>query len=323
MTNHESHEKHTRTNLIVASVLVVVALGVGVVLQLRADRLGVLTERRVRIPKDFLLEDVHTNLHHDLTTATKKISESTLWKEFVAEAIEAIHDDVTTLNLAINGIEVCPGQFPDRPSILRAIEDCVQILGFSDEGDDGATPERPRVYIVNKAGLNAYTTNISEPVVVLHSEMLRRFETEAELRFIIGHEMGHILCQHVLQQSLARLATASLGPIGLDKVLIFPVLEWVRGAEHACDRVGLVCCQDLEVAEQALIRLATGMELESSGRIDVDIYLQQVEAIDPSEFARLWELMRGSIRTHPTIPQRVDSLRSFASHDDYLHLWED
>jgi Zn-dependent protease with chaperone function len=60
---------------------------------------------------------------------------------------------------------------------------------------------------------NAYTTGFTHPVVVVTSGLLEIVDDE-ELQFILGHELGHVKCGHVLYMTMAEYLRELLEAIG-------------------------------------------------------------------------------------------------------------
>lgn len=88
-------------------------------------------------------------------------------------------------------------------------EDCVGIL------DAKVSPE---MFVLQSPEVNAFTIGMDTPFVVLTTGMIELMDTE-ELRFVIGHELGHALSGHAVYRTmllhLLRLSS-SLGwmPVG-------------------------------------------------------------------------------------------------------------
>jgi len=140
--------------------------------------------------------------------------------------------------------------------------------------------------------------------------------SEQELYFIIGHEMGHIKCTHVKWQMMLHLGQ-SMMPELLAKVFLLPLRKWSRECEGSCDNAGLLCCQDLGVAERALMRLHLGLADSVIGHIDVDAFLEQRESEEFSTYAEASILLNQFFRTHPFTANRIRQLRAYASSKQY------
>ena len=96
-----------------------------------------------------------------------------------------------------SAVRVSPAHFPGLYDMYRGV---VERLGVHPV---------PPLY-VRGGPLNAWTTGVEEPFIVLTSAMVN-ITTPAELEYVIGHELGHIRCQHVLYNTLANnLAMAGL-----------------------------------------------------------------------------------------------------------------
>src|SRR6478609_10021080 len=70
--------------------------------------------------------------------------------------------------------------------------------------DVGATldaTELPELYVSANPFLNASTIGMNKPTIVVNSALVDLLDEE-ELRFVIGHELGHALSGHALYQSL-------------------------------------------------------------------------------------------------------------------------
>jgi Zn-dependent protease with chaperone function len=149
-----------------------------------------------------------------------------------------------------SAVRVGPRQF----SSLHAIKD--EAVGILDLDD------APELYVRNIGGANAFTMGISRPFIVVTAGLLDLMD-ENELRFVIGHELGHVLSGHALYHTLAHiLASGVLGAfpaVGVAADGIEAGLrEWGRKSELSCDRAGLLVAQDSTAAIAALMKLASG-----------------------------------------------------------------
>jgi Zn-dependent protease with chaperone function len=105
--------------------------------------------------------------------------------------------------------------------------------------------------------INAFTVGSENPIVVLNTKTVECL-TEAELRFILGHEVGHIKSQHSLYHWIARFILPYIGDtlgkatFGIGKIFTAPLqlalLSWSRKSELTADRAGLLACQNRTAA---------------------------------------------------------------------------
>lgn len=211
----------------------------------------------------------------------------------------------------MESIAVSPHQYT---TIYAVGEDCAHTLGIG----------VPQIFIEKNSKSDAYTfaTDDIAPTIVLSSEIVESFTLE-ELKFVIGHECGHIHNLHGIYNTVIEIMANGLAEGILQAVPTQGVLNWAvqggltiffkrwsRCAEITCDRAGLICCGDLKTAEQALIKLITG------GRnINIDEYLKQLKK-NPSPLVQSIEFWQ----THPLIPKRINALRLFAE-CNVFHSW--
>jgi Zn-dependent protease with chaperone function len=129
-----------------------------------------------------------------------------------------------------------------------------------------------------------------------------------ELSFVLGHEMGHIQNQHVVYMTLLRMLTQGLGLFTRWAVrpAELALSAWSRSAEVTCDRAGLLCCGDLQVATRALVKIACGSR-QLYEQLNLDSYLSQLRD-GRDGIGRFGELLA----SHPYIPKRVQALHVFA-----------
>lgn len=270
----------------------------------------------IRFPREVMLQDFQCPVDKEsvgkLEELYERLDASTgkIMSLFEKEVYKPIWDDTQTIYYAVEAVEINDKQFPDRKNLNLIINECAQILGI----------KRPRVYIEDRPGLGAFTTNVNDPFIVIHSSLLRRHISDAELRFIIGHEMGHIKCHHVKWNIMFDLITTSL-PEKAKGLLSLGVLELARKAEMSADNAGIICCQDIKVAEKALMRLLLNIEDDSIGKVDVNAFLEQKESTDISSYSEIMLFLKQLERTHPFIKDRIRQLREYEKSPRYQKLW--
>src|ERR1700744_2176720 len=100
---------------------------------------------------------------------------------------------------------------------------------------------------------------MAEPFIVLHTALVDLLDAE-ELRFVVGHEVGHAMSGHCTYHTIARhlvvlgamAANVPLGGIGV-QMLLAALGEGSRKSELSSDRAGLRCGQNHEAALHALM----------------------------------------------------------------------
>lgn len=147
--------------------------------------------------------------------------------------------------------------------------------------------------------------------LLFSSALFEAFDPD-ELRFVVGHELGHHLFEHLALpvQELLGGEDAVSGPLALE------IYSWSRFAEVSADRAGLYCAGRLEVATSSLFKLASGLHRPGSVRVDVDELLSQASDMQLEDAAD----PRGDERsdwfaTHPFSPLRLKAAQLFAASD--------
>jgi len=171
-----------------------------------------------------------------------------------------------------------------------------------------------RVFIAPSDTLNAYTFGLSSPqVVVLHSPLLQVMD-EDELRFILGHELGHVRLGHTRLNSLIGGMAGIPSPFLASALLAMAFLWWNRACEYSADRAGLLACGKPRKAISALVRLAAGTEAHTPA--DLERAVRRIQAEDDHTLSNLGE----ALTTHPMTIRRIEELRRYAASDEYRRL---
>ncbi|MGW5049966.1 M48 family metallopeptidase [Actinokineospora sp. NPDC004072] len=183
----------------------------------------------------------------------------------------------------------------------------------------------PNVFVSRDPRAQALTVGIDEPFIVLTTGLVEAMDTES-LRFVLGHEMGHVLSGHaVLRTLLIRLlslqqtmAFVPMGALGL-RAVIAALREWFRKAELTCDRAGLLCGQDPTAALRTHVYLAGGTDLT---QIDIPSFLQQASEYENVEDIRdsIHKLRNVETTGHPFAVVRAAQLQRWAASEDYREI---
>lgn len=229
----------------------------------------------------------------------RKLQEATPVR-VVAESAVRFWKSMEKNELLGKSVKVTRRQFPE---LYEQIMDCAEILDVAP----------PTVYVSQSPRLNAGTYGTeTEAFVILNSELVQVFEPE-ELKFVLGHECGHLQNNHVVYHTAAQFLTQ--GVVAFVRWAVAPakmaLSAWSRRGEITCDRAGLLCCRDEEVARQAMLKLAVGGG-SLMDEIDVDEYMHQLEDLQ-SGLGRFKEFFED----HPYLPKRIEALRLFAESSYY------
>ena len=181
-------------------------------------------------------------------------------------------------NLVSDSVKVNEKQLPDLYETFKEV--CAKI---------GIKP--PELYILQSQGvLNAFAMRRSgRNFVVLNSSLIEDLDPKGdEMRFLMGHEIGHLKSRHIFKQIL--LLPASWIP------LLAPAYH--RACETSCDRYGAFASAGSDGAMRALIILASGRRL--ADRVDPAVYCEQFTS--QRGFFISWNEL---ISSYPTLSHRV------------------
>ncbi len=180
------------------------------------------------------------------------------------------------------------------PGLYRLIKRVMSNLRLVQEVD---------VYIVSSSTLNAFCVAARKSgrlVLGIHSALIELL-SEKELMFAIGHEIGHAILDHAEippgdfeDRNFSFLENVKLRNLG-------------RHMEISADRVGLLACQDFNVAGSALFKLVSGLS-DRWVKFDPDAYERQIETIQQN--IDLLKIENQGL-THPITPLRVKALKIF------------
>ncbi len=166
------------------------------------------------------------------------------------------------------------------------------------EGAAALNLPTPKAFVYNSGGLiNAHALRLILGRYVWLTSALIDADTDAQVRFVVGHELGHHAAGHLdWGQNLLKLPgyiVPFLGP------------AYSRGREFTCDRIGAYLAQDLDAARSALQVLACGSFRLNSG-MNTQAFEAQ-EAMVPPNAGFILHIFS----FYPRLPRRVEELTRY------------
>jgi hypothetical protein len=139
------------------------------------------------------------------------------------------------------------------------------------------------------------------PMIWLSSGLIKGLN-DFELKFIIGHELGHWYYEHFRYPVIEPNA----GPLFVARQ------QLSRAAEVSADRFGLIACGDVDVALRAILKTASGLPDEHIG-------VRVSEFIAQSRSLKVDDIVPGEVyATHPPMVIRARALLWYSMSSEYL-----
>jgi len=187
-------------------------------------------------------------------------------------------------------------------------------------------PTLPELYVTRSPEVNAMSLGMDQPFIVVTTGLLDLMDDD-ELRFVIGHELGHVLSGHavyrtMLLQLLAMSARMSWLPIGglAIRAVILALEEWQRKSELSSDRAGLLASQDPAAVLRAQMKTAGGARLEDMDPTELLEQAREYEAAGDIRDGALKVLNLVGSGSHPFTVVRAAALRRWIDDGEYATI---
>lgn len=186
------------------------------------------------------------------------------------------------------------------PDFYELCQDVKKKLDFNDKVD---------FYITGDSDVNAFSLaaeDEGEAHIVNINSALFDLMSQDELRFVVGHELGHLINKDT---ALVRLINFVFPPeAAVPVTLQYKIRLHEQLAELVADRYGYMATENLGVCVTAFFKMASGLDLE---KMNVSI-----EALIADNNRRLEYFLKDkgiSRSSHPVNPIRVQALNLFAT----------
>jgi len=187
------------------------------------------------------------------------------------------------------------------PRITRLLSEVCNIL---------KVPDNFRIFITNQPVQGAWIMTAmrsgEKNIITITSEMVMNLSDD-ELKFVLGHEIGHWLFN--INDTRSLLNACYDGEENVPSFSLHNLLAtWKKLAEFSADRVGLVACNSLDFAMSALYRVSTGLDpkmMEFDGADYINSLDDKLPDCSDLRFFRE--------DFHPPLPIRMKALSLFSS----------
>ncbi len=233
---------------------------------------------------------------------------------------EVFSEGFMRMHFVSSAVRVGPNQYP---SLYKQYLRMAEVLDVR---------KLPDLYIKTDDTINAYAMGQENYFIVVNTGIMELL-TEDELLAIIGHELGHIKCDHMMYNTMANFlmafGTGVLDSLffGLGKMATIgfqlALLEWSRKAEFSCDRAALLVTQDKDSVRNALGKLA-GYTNVTPDKLDIEELRKQADEYQEmgakSMFTKMVQIYLMLGNTHPYPVVRVDEISKWADSDEYARI---
>lgn len=210
------------------------------------------------------------------------------------------------INMA-SKIRLSERQLPEIYSVVKSVSEKFEI-------------EVPEVYLEMNPMPNAYTFGDSRVSLVLTSGLFDYLDEE-EIRSVIAHECGHIVCRHSLYTLLVEFVKDGLKGIAaeLTEPLKLAILYWSRKSELSADRAAALICGTESVVKTQL-RLAGGPKTLTKN-VDINEWARQADAYENLRKGGAWDKILQFSATlpmsHPFSAVRVQEVIKWSGSNQY------
>ncbi|HEX2816511.1 MAG TPA: M48 family metallopeptidase [Phenylobacterium sp.] len=183
-----------------------------------------------------------------------------------------------------NMILLSPNQFPQ---LYEMVETGAKELGLS---------PTPATFLYNSNGLfNAFARRLMGGRYVFLTSALVEANDDEQVRFVIGHELGHHAAGHLNPWLNFLKMPAYFVP--------FLMPAYSRSREYSCDNIGAYLSKDPVASRSALQMLGCGCR-RLNGAMSCEAFVAQ-EAMVPPVAGFVAEIFR----SHPRLTRRVAAIR--------------
>lgn len=187
------------------------------------------------------------------------------------------------------------------PDFYALCHDVKKKLGFK---------EPVNFYVTGDSSINAFSISAEEegqPHIVNVNSAMFDLMSDDELRFVVGHELGHIINKDTALKALIHFVFPPQNS-SLPVTLYYKIRLHDQLAELVADRYGYLANGNLDACITAFFKMASGLDL---GKMSVSI-----DALLKDNRNRLDYFLKGkglSRHDHPVNPIRVEAIRLFAT----------
>jgi Zn-dependent protease with chaperone function/uncharacterized tellurite resistance protein B-like protein len=193
------------------------------------------------------------------------------------------------------------------PRVFAICQEVKQKLDFTEDVE---------FFIDSSPSFNAYALSRIEDdqphIITLNAGLVDKFNAD-ELRFIVGHEFGHLISRN----SELRRTVGFVYPPGtkMSSFLEDKLETWEKLSELTADRFGYLAVGDMSVARSVFFKLSSGLDC-AKVEFNGEAYQRAMD-----EILEYFKTTTGALATtHPVNPIRLKALEHFAGSEIYAAI---
>ena len=251
-------------------------------------------------------------MHPDDAKALRMLRKLKGFDELIRASMEYGYEQVFRGENMGSMVKVTIQNFPDLYNVFKGV---VRKVGIRE----------PELYIYNDPVMNAYTYGETNTFVAVSHSLVEKM-TMDELRCILAHECGHILCQHTLYNTLLRtieelgtllqvISRAALGPI------LMAMQYWSRKSELSADRCAAAVVGE-RTFQTAMLKFTCGLaEIQGSPYQLVEQAREYHHFENDSLWNRIQQNCRIAFNSHPQMCERAWEIDRWKHSYQYRKLY--
>ena len=193
------------------------------------------------------------------------------------------------------------------PRLYDSFVDVMKKLDFQ---------ESTEFFITNNPELNAFAISRLEPdeshIININSGLIDKVDDD-ELKFIVGHEIGHLISNNANIAQLLDFVFVDQEETPL--MMQHKIAVWDKLSELTADRFGFMACGRLDKVLSCFFKMASGLSVE---RLNFDPKAFSIENEEILKYFK--ETGSGNLLSHPINPIRIKAVELFENSELYRGL---
>ena len=193
------------------------------------------------------------------------------------------------------------------PRLFNSFKEVMDRLEFT---------EATEFYITNNPELNAFAVSRLEEdqshIININSGLIDKVDDD-ELKFIVGHEIGHLISNNANIAQLLNFVFADQTETPL--MMQHKIAVWDKLSELTADRFGFIACGNLDKVLSCFFKIASGLSVE---RLSFDPKAFSIENEEILNYFK--ETGSGNLLSHPINPIRIKAVELFETSKLYMNL---